>query len=190
MVVPSKENMMARPRFVHIWPALVALTVAFSADAGGKCRMHDKEKPSVKFSVGGPAGLKIDGSSKDLTVEDDGSKIVLKAAVTNLETGMGLRNKHLKKYIGAEQWPAASLTVDKSAIKMPGEGTATGQFRLHGVTKEKTFKYKVKKDGSNLEVSGSFEVDITEHNIEKPCYLGVCTDTKVKVTASFKAVDS
>jgi len=182
---------MARPRFFHVWPALVALTVAFSADAGGKCRLHDKEKPSVKFQVGGPAGLKIDGTSKDLTVDDDGSKIVLKAAVTNLETGMGLRNKHLKKYIGAEQWPAASLEVDKSALKIPGEGTATGKFRLHGVTKDKSFKYKVKRgEGGTLEVRGNFEVDITEHGIEKPCYLGVCTDTKVKVTASFKALDS
>ena len=181
---------MARPRFAHLLPALVLSTVAFAADAGGKCRINDKEKPAVKFVVGGPAGLKIDGTTKDLTVDDDGSKIVLKVAVTNLDTGMGLRNKHLKKYLGAEQWPAASLTVDKSAIKMPGEGTATGQFRLHGVTKEKSFKYKVKRDGANLEVSGSFDVDITEHGIEKPCYLGVCTDTKVKVTANFKAVDS
>lgn len=153
--------------------------------------MHDKEKPSVKFQVGGPAGLKIDGTSKDLTISDDGSKIVLKAAVTNLDTGMGLRNKHLKKYIGAEEWPAASLEVDKAALKIPGEGTATGKFRLHGVTKDKSFKYKVKRGaGGTLEVSGNFEVDITEHNIEKPCYLGVCTDTKVKVSASFKALDS
>lgn len=182
---------MARPRFALVWPALVALTFAFSADAGGKCRMHDKEKPSVKFSVGGPAGLKIDGTSKDLTVDDDGSKILLKASVTNLETGMGLRNKHLKKYIGAEEWPAASLEVDKASLKIPGEGEAKGKFRLHGVTKDKTFKYKVKRGaGGVLEVSGSFDVDITEHKIEKPCYLGVCTDTKVKVTASFKALDS
>lgn len=186
---------MARPRIAPLLPALVALTVAFSADAGGKYRMHDKEKPAVKFSVGGPAGLKIDGTSKELTVSDDGSKILLKASVTNLDTGMGLRNKHLKKYIGAEQFPAASLEVDKSSIKIPekgaSEGSATGKFRLHGVTKDKTFKYKVKRgDGGALEVSGSFEVDITEHNIEKPCYLGVCTDTKVKVTASFKALDS
>lgn len=182
---------MARPRFAHLMPALVALTFAFAADAGGKCRMHDKEKPSVKFSVGGPAGLKIDGTSHDLTVDDDGSKILLKAAVTNLETGMGLRNKHLKKYIGAEQFPAASLEIDKASLKIPGEGTATGKFRLHGVTKDKSIKYKIKRgDGGVLEVSGSFDVDITEHNIEKPCYLGVCTDTKVKVTASFKALDS
>jgi polyisoprenoid-binding protein YceI len=182
---------MSRPRFALVWPALVALTVAFSADAGGKCRMHDKEKPGVKFQVGGPAGLKIDGSSKDLTVSDDGSKILLKASVTNLDTGMGLRNKHLKKYIGAEEWPAASLEVDKASLKIPGEGEAKGKFRLHGVTKDKTFKYKVKRGaGGVLEVSGSFEVDITEHKIEKPCYLGVCTDTKVKVTASFKALDS
>jgi polyisoprenoid-binding protein YceI len=182
---------MARSRIALVLPALVALSVAFSADAGGKkCRMHDKEKPGVTFKIAGPLGLKIDGSSKDLTVEDDGSKITLKASLTNLKTGIDFRDNHLREHINAKKWPAASLVVDKAQLKIPGSGEATGKFKLHGKEVDKKFHYNVKRKGDQLEVSGNFQVDLTQHGLDKACKAGVCTDKIVKVEAKFKALES
>ncbi len=183
---------MARFGIARFAPALAALTFAAVAAASS---LKVIDKPDVTFTATGPGGLKINGHGNQLTAAEDGGKLVLKASLKNLKTGIGLRDKHTGRYLGVEQFPDASLTVEKSAIKMPADkqevsGSATGKFRLHGVTKDKKFNYTVKRLGSDLLVNGNFEVNITDHGIEKPCYLGVCTDTKVKVTAKFKLRES
>ena len=122
---------------------------------------------------------------------EEGGKLIFKASLANIKTGIGMRDNHTKKYLGTEQWPDASLTVDKSAVKMPEDGKKTagnapGQFRLHGVTRDVKVAYSVERHGAEYAVDGHFGVDINDHKIEKPCYLGVCVDPKVKVDAKFK----
>ena len=175
-------------------PALVAVTFAFGAQADGKkCRVIDK--PEVKFTAVGPAGLKIDGSGDILSADDDGKRIVLKASVRNLKTGIGLRDSHTKKYIEAEKFPEATLKVDRSALKFPedkkkSEGKATGKFTLHGVEKDLPFHYTAERHGSDLVIDGRAKVNILDHKIEKPCYLGVCVDPEVKIVVHFKLRES
>ena len=65
-------------------------------------------------------------------------------------------------------------------------GSAPGKFRLHGVTRDVKVAYSAEKRGSDYSVEGHFQVNIIDHKIEKPCYLGVCVDTNVKVDAKFK----
>jgi polyisoprenoid-binding protein YceI len=67
---------------------------------------------------------------------------------------------------------------------------AKGTFTMHGVSKEKTFEYTAERHGSDIIVSGSMEVNINEHKIETPCYLGVCVDPKVQVDVKFKLRES
>jgi hypothetical protein len=42
-----------------------------------------------------------------------------------------------------------------------------------------------KKDGDSFVVEAHFDVLLSDHNIEKPCYMGVCVDDKVNVTVNF-----
>jgi polyisoprenoid-binding protein YceI len=169
-------------------PALALLTVALAASAD----TYDVVgKPDLGFTAVGPGGLKINGTTDTLKAFEDGGKLVFKASMTNIKTGIGLRDNHTKKYLEADQWPDASLTVDKSAIKMPEDGkkssgSAPGKFRLHGVTRDVKVNYTAEKSGADYAVEGHFTVNIIDHKIEKPCYLGVCVDTNVKVDAKFK----
>lgn len=170
-------------------PALAVTTFALAAYAGGKCRVIDK--PEVKFTAKGPAGLKIEGTGDNLTADDDGKRILLKASVQNLKTGIGLRDNHTRKYLEAEKFPEATLKVDRSALKFPedqkkSEGDASGKFKLHGVEKDVSFHYTAERHGSDLIVNGSTKIDIRDYGIEKPCYLGVCTDTDVRIAVKFK----
>jgi len=179
---------MARYRIARLAPALAALTFAAVAVAGS---LKVIDKPDLTFIATGPGGLKINGEGHQLSASENGGKLVLKASLKDLKTGIGLRDKHTGRYLGVEQFPDASLIVDRSALKFPADkqevsASASGDFRLHGVTKKTKFNYTVKRLGSDLLINGSFDVDIIEHGIEKPCYLGVCTDTKVKVLAKFK----
>jgi len=179
---------MARPRFPFVLTAIAALTVAAAA-AAANLKLIDK--PSATFTAFGVGGLKIEGGATDFKVKDDGGKLVIKAKIKDMKTGMGLRDKHTNKYLEAEKFPEAELTVDKSKLKFPEDkktvsAKASGSFKMHGVSKEETFEYTVERHGSDYIVSGKMEVNINDHKIETPCYLGVCVDPKVKVDVKFK----
>jgi hypothetical protein len=154
-------------------PALVALTFALTASA----EVPKLDKTTVTFVATGPAGLKINGTGNKVTVSEDGGKVVFKSSIKNMKTGIGLRDKHLNKYLKAEgNEKTATFTVDAGKLKRDGS-SATGAFSMNGKTKDVTVNYKV--DGK--EVKANFNVVITDFDIEQPCYLGVCCDTKVAV---------
>jgi polyisoprenoid-binding protein YceI len=190
---------MARPRFTLVWPALVALTVAVSAAAAGKYHIGDSKKTSVTFKVGGPAGLgTIEGKSNQLSLEEEGDKLVIKVPVASFKTGIEGRDTHFRqKLAGADgKWTHVSLAVPKSDLKIPGGGKAKGIFKVHGVEKEKTFNYTVKKGSAGLEVSGSFQVNVKDHKFPEDTFcfpkappLGLCTHDVVDVKASFHVAD-
>ncbi len=149
----------------------------------------------VRFQAVGPAGLTIDGEGTGLKVSEDGGKLKLSAPLTGLKTGIELRDKHLKNYLHVADHPEATLVVDRSALKLPGDNevvdsTATGQFTLNGVTQAVPFTYRAKRTGSDYHVQGRTEVNIEKFKIEKPCYLGVCVDPNVKVKVKLKLRDS
>jgi len=173
-------------RLAKLAPALAALTFALTASAG----LEVKGTPTVKFTAVGPGGLKIDGTGDELKVKQDGDKLVFKASIKNLKTGIGLRDKHLKKYLEVEQWPDASLVVDKDKVKFPDDkkvsANATGKFKLHGVTRDEKFDYTAEKKDGGYSVSGKLTIDTDNYKIEQPCYLGVCVDKKIKIDVSFK----
>ena len=174
---------MSRSRILSLAPALAALTFALTASAG--LELKGKPKPSVNFTAIGPGGLKIDGSGDELSLKEEGDKLIFKASVKKLKTGIGLRDNHLRKYIEADKWPDASFVVDKSKVKMPGKGKAKGKFRLHGVTKELDVDYSVDSKDGGYSVTGTTEINLDHFKIEQPCYLGVCVDKDVKVSVSF-----
>ncbi len=148
----------------------------------------------VQFLALGPAGMKINGTSSELTASEADGKLTLNAPLTNLKTGIGLRDKHLKGYLHTDNHPSAKLVIDKSKLKTPTdgqtvEGSATGDFTLNGTTKPLKFKYKAKRTGSDYHVQGMADVNIKDHGIEQPCYLGVCVDPTVKLKVAFKLRD-
>jgi polyisoprenoid-binding protein YceI len=193
--LPPKEILKMRYRLSSFAPALMALTFAVVASADSyEVVVNEKEKvkPSLEFYATATGGLKINGTADQLTAIEKDGKLIFKAPLTNVKTGIGLRDNHTKKYLGTDKFPAASLTVEKSAIKTPedgktSEGTVPAKFHVHGVPLDVTVKYSAKRAGSIYDVVGSFEVkDITKHNIEHPCYLGVCMNKSVLVKVAFK----
>jgi polyisoprenoid-binding protein YceI len=177
-----------RYRMSSFATALAALTVALAASADSYDVVG---KSDIGFTATGPGGLKINGTADNLSAIDQGETLVFKASLKNVKTGIGLRDTHTKKYLATDQWPDASLTVAKSAIKMPEDGkkssgTVPGKFRLHGVTRDAKVHYSAERTGGTYTVGGHFNVNIVDHKIEQPCYLGVCCDTNVKVHAKFK----
>lgn len=110
--------------------------------------------------------------------------------VSSLDTGIGLRNEHMKKTIEADKFPTATFKLTK--LSVPGNklkrnaivtGTAVGQMTLHGVTRtvsapvELTFlpqedaNYRA---GDWVEVDSTFKLKLSDYQIQLPApVLGV-----------------
>ena len=134
----------------------------------------------VRFKIAGPAGMTINGKSEDLTVNEKDGVLMVEVPLTDLKTGIGLRDKHLRGYLNTKKYPKATLHVTRSALKVPAnkeslEGKAQGRFTLHGKTREVPFTYKASNKNNQYRVQGRTKIDIRDFDIDVPCYLGVCT---------------
>jgi polyisoprenoid-binding protein YceI len=159
-------------------------TAAFTSNGSG----------SLRFHAAGPAGLTIHGEGHGLGAKENDGRVEISAPVTSLETGISLRDDHLKRALEVKKYPEARLVFERAKLQLPadpGESTGTVEARLtlHGVTRPTRVTYRAKRSGSDYRVEGQFVIDVTQFAIEQPCYLGVCVDKTVKIEASLKLRD-
>jgi polyisoprenoid-binding protein YceI len=179
--------------FQRILTALGGL-IAAALPATSDAAMKTIGEPDIRFVATGPAGLTINGTSRSLQGGEDGQALVLTASLTNLRTGIGLRDKHLQQYLQTDKHPNAKLSLELSQINKPEDKKTVsdrkkGNMTLHGVTRPVSVQYKAKRLGSDLLIEGSTEIDIRDFKIEVPCHLGICVQPQVKVEVKFKLRD-
>lgn len=126
-------------------------------------------------------------------MKDDGKAITVTVGLKDLETGIDLRDKHMReKYIDVEKYPEATLVVPLDQVKWPedgksGEGEAKGTFGMHGKTKEISFKYKISNTGGTYAIDGEAPVNFKEFDINVPSYMGITVKPDITVFAKFNA---
>ncbi len=143
------------------------------------------------FKAVGTGGFKMEGKTKQVAVADDNTTVTVTVTLTDIATGITLRDNHTKKYLEVEKFPTTTLAVKKAALKIPEaagplEGSATGAYTLHGVTKDLPFTYKgaCAADGT-CTVEGSMNINMKEFGVNVPSYLGITVKPDVVVTSSF-----
>lgn len=113
----------------------------------------------------------------------------------NLDTGINLRNRHLRENyleVGRGQgYDKAVLSQiklgDVDAATFQGKTSFAGTLQLHGVAKPVSGHAQIQRSGSNIQVDATFPVRLADHAIEKPQYLGVGVKSEVQVRVSFVA---
>ncbi len=146
------------------------------------------------FAATGPAGLKINGSTSEVSVSEQSGKLSVTVQLGRLATGISLRDKHLKAHLETSRYPAAVLVVSRASLHAPDAGKSTSgdanaTLRLHGVTKNVRVHYSAKRTGSDVHVDGNASVNMKDFGIEPPCYLGVCVKPDVTISTHFKVRD-
>lgn len=143
----------------------------------------------ANFVAHGPAGMKIQGQSQELTASSDDERVVVSVPLKSLATGIELRDRHMREDLQVDKFPLVALSVRKSLIKVPaagGEvsGEAPGELTLHGQTRPVTIRYRaVQKDGTD--VSGSVRINLKEFGVEVRTYLGISVKPDVDVDVAF-----
>jgi polyisoprenoid-binding protein YceI len=149
----------------------------------------------VTFSVSGPAGLKIDGTTSEFKLTDDGTNLVIVVPLGNLATGISLRDKHVRDDLEVSKYPEASIAISRSTLKFPptgarSEAEATGTLTLHGQTKPVSIHYDAKADGSTITTHGKIHFNFNNFGVVAPSYLGVTVKPDTDVNATFKVSGS
>jgi polyisoprenoid-binding protein YceI len=151
----------------------------------------------VGFVASGPAGMKIEGSTSELDLADQGENLVISVPLANLTTGIGLRDRHMKeKYLEVQKYPAATLSVARSALKLPAGGDRVevdvpSTVTLHGQARQVTVHYEAKRDGPTVVLTrGTFRINMNDFGITVPTYLGVTVKPDVDVSANFRVAGS
>jgi polyisoprenoid-binding protein YceI len=107
-----------------------------------------------------------------------------------LETGIGLRDRHMKdNYLQVEKGEqfAEARLQDIRVEKLEGKTTFKGLLTLHGERKEVTGTAELKPNGAGYRVDATFKVRLSEFQIPDPTYLGVGVKDELQVRVRFTA---
>jgi len=150
-------------------------------------------EPVAGFHGRGPGGFGVDGTTHQLRIEDDGTTLKITVPLAGLQTGIGLRDRHMReKYLQVDRFPDAVLEVPWSGVKLPGdgqtgEGSAPGKMTLHGKSKDVQVKYRIVRTGTRYQVTGNVPLNLKDYDIEVPSYMGVTVQPDIDASASFTA---
>ena len=120
--------------------------------------------------------VSIDWSDPAGTVE-----IRIAVDLAHLDTGIDLRNRHMREnHLHTDEYPEAIFTA-RTIEGLPAGNTRpaaavecvlTGDFTLHGVTKEMTVPVTIAPhEGNALAIEARFDVTLSDHEISRPKFL-------------------
>jgi polyisoprenoid-binding protein YceI len=143
------------------------------------------------IAVGNPGFLKIhgkgEGPSGQLKVKDSKIEGLLELELSKLDTGMELRNQHMKeKYLEIEKYPKAKLVIKGQALPRVwqltepeiAKSTMKAVLELHGETKELDVSYSV---DSNKKLVAEFQLKLSDFKVGVPSFMGVTVADEVKI---------
>lgn len=148
----------------------LALLVALPLFAQNKTINASKSK--VSFDIKN-AGLNVEGSFTGIsgTVNFDaanlgGSSVEATIDASTVNTGIDMRDKHLKEedYFEVSKYP--TLKFVSSAFAKSGSGySVTGQMTIKDVTKTVTVPFTATTVGTTVTLKGTFEIDRRDYNV-------------------------
>ena len=188
------------PRMRVAWlVALLAVSPAVrTLAAGSSWRVARGDVRVVcPMTVGGSFEAKTGAVQGTVTTGASGAALggEISVDLATLDTGIGLRNEHMKdKYLevgkgrGFDHAVLSGIRLgDVDPQGFQGKTAFTGTFLLHGTTKPVSGQATIRREGTNVRVEASFPVSVSAFAIEKPQYLGVGVRDQVTVNVSLVA---
>lgn len=148
------------------------------------------------LAIGNPGFLKIKGKGAapkgDLKISNGKLNGTLTVDLKSLDTGMSLRNKHMKeKYLKVKAFPEATLKINDYKIpqawslKNPELEVQKIPATLM-IQKESRPIVISAKINSKGKIDSSFDIKISDFKIEIPSFMGVTVADKVEVKITSK----
>lgn len=133
----------------------------------------------------------LDGEGVRPTSDPGIGELYFEVDLASIDTGIGLRNRHMREnYLEVESHPYATLRATIDRI-VPGEGgavrvSATGDFSVHGVTRQRTVECSADPSGDGFDVNCAFPVLLAQHDIDIPRIMFMKLAPEVRLELSFR----
>ena len=120
----------------------------------------------------------------------------LRVDLAALDTGIGLRNEHLRSsYLKVERGPdfghavLSGIALDEPAPARDGrrETRFSGTLSLHGVQRTVEGEAELRRRNGRMQVEAEFSLSLEAFDIPPPRYLGVGVRDEVAITVAFDA---
>jgi polyisoprenoid-binding protein YceI len=149
-------------------------------------------------TAGGNTRFSSETPMENIYAENKKTQVLLNTGTAEIAIRMNMRdfvfpNKLMQEhfnenYIESDKYPTATFSgkLDQR-IDFTKDGTydasATGSFTVHGVSKNRTIKGKLKVEGGKVVISSDFEVALVDHKIDVPqiVFVKIAQSIKVKV---------
>jgi len=118
------------------------------------------------------------------------SKLYFEVELNTLDTGIGLRNRHMREnYLHTDKYPLTyfngkiikSEKVSENEYKVTTEGT----IFIHGVEQPLTVEGTMKKDGKQFNIQCQFNVKLSDFNIDIPSIMFYKIDENMDLHLDF-----
>jgi polyisoprenoid-binding protein YceI len=164
---------------------LLLLFVSLVANVEAQTKYYcDREKSTIVYFMHHPLH-EWEGVSKavDSVILTDGEKLNVQAVavqvkVASFDSKNSNRDSHMLEVTEALIYPTVTFTSE--SFKEDGDNLiADGTLTFHGVSKPISVPVQVKHIGDTLEVTGKFNIKLTDFNIDPPSLLGVATEDNI-----------
>jgi len=150
------------------------------------------------LTVGGSFEAKTSSVSGQLAVDSaQPSRLTGELAVDlkTLDTGIGLRNTHMREnYLevakgdGFDRAVLSEIVLKGDAATVTGATTFTATLLIHGTRKPVSGQANISRNGADARIDASFPVTLADFGIAEPRYLGVGVKDQVHVKVKFGSV--
>ena len=137
----------------------------------------------------------LDGAALGPATGGDDTEFYLEVDLASLETGIGLRNRHMRdNYLEVGRFPYATFSGHIVRTEETTSGdyrvTASGDFTVHGVARPRELTCRVSPVGAGYRVVCGFEVLLTDHDIEIPkvMFLKLANEIRLELDFTVAAV--
>jgi polyisoprenoid-binding protein YceI len=187
-------QMMTRTHALVIAIGLVATGAATRVHAAESYRISGGEVTVLcPLTVGGSFEAKTKTLSGEIAPAADQSGAVsgtLKVELQTLETGIGIRDRHMRNnYLEVEKGPGFSTaTIDDIRVeKLDGKTTFTGVLTLHGQKKKVSGAADLQQRDGRIKVQAQFALKVSDFEIPAPTYLGVGVRDEIQIKVALTA---
>ena len=148
------------------------------------------------LTIGGSFDAKTNAVSGEVTVAS-GAQEPLKGELSvdlqKLQTGIGLRDRHMKdNYLEVKKGDefAAARLQDIRVESLEGKTSFKGMLTLHGEQREVSGTANIKQNGEGYRVEANFPIRYADFGIPDATYLGVGVKDQVQVRVNFTVAPS